>query len=95
MISCEETARKEWDEELNKNYQLLLNVLDSTSKEKLIVSQRHWVKFREKELDLANQISYEMEGTMWRVVAAGRRTEIVKQRALELQDYFNIMTEKK
>ena len=95
MISCEETARKEWDEELNKNYQLLMSILDSTAKGKLRTSQRQWIEFRDKELDFANQMFYEMEVTMWRVVAAGRRTEIIKQRALELRDYHKILTEKK
>lgn len=69
--------------------------IDSTSKEKLRISQRQWIEFRDNEVDLTNHLFFEMEGTMWQVVAAGRRTEIVKQRALELQDYYKILTEKK
>ena len=91
MIACEEAARAAWDVELNKNYKLLMAKLTAPEQEKLRASQRQWLLYRDKELDFSGQMFYNMDGTMWLVVAAGRRTEIVRSRALELKDYYDIL----
>jgi uncharacterized protein YecT (DUF1311 family) len=86
MIKCEIVAAQEWDQELNKYYKLLLSVLNPDEKEKIKSSQVQWLKYRDNENTFSQTLYNNMQGTMWRVANASRRTEIIKQRALELKD---------
>jgi len=92
MMECEATAQEEWDSEMNKYYKLLMEVLKPEEKEKLKAAQRQWIVYRDNEKDFATTMYYNMEGTMWRVVAAGRLTEIIRARALELKGYYEVLT---
>ncbi len=92
MMQCEAIAREEWDKEMNKYYKLLMDTLTIEEKEKLKIAQRQWLNFRDMELDFSGTMYYNMQGTMWRVVAAGRACEIVKERALELKGYYDMLT---
>lgn len=90
MVNCEITARQEWDEELNKYYKLLMSLLDSAGKEKLKIAQRQWIEFRDKEFEIINELYLgQMQGTMWIVIAAGRKTDIVRDRAGQLAGYYD------
>lgn len=90
MVNCEITARQEWDEELNKYYKLLMSLLDSAGKEKLKIAQRQWIEFRDKEFEIINELYLgQMKGTMWIVIAAGRKTDIVRDRAGQLEGYYD------
>lgn len=88
MMNCYAEARDAWDKELNKYYKLLMDILSADEKEKLRKSQRSWLTYRDNELDFSGTTYYNLDGTMWRVTAAQRSCEIVKQRALELKDYY-------
>lgn len=92
MMHCEAIAREEWDKEMNKYYKLLMDTLTIEQKEKLKIAQRQWLDFRDRELDFSGTLYYNMQGTMWRVVAAGRSCDIVKERALELKGYYDMLT---
>lgn len=92
MMQCETTAQKEWDDEMNKYYKLLMDTLSSEEKEKLKIVQRKWIEYRDKELEFSWSMYDNMQGTMWRIVGAGRACNIVKQRALELKSYFDMLT---
>jgi uncharacterized protein YecT (DUF1311 family) len=92
MMQCETVAREEWDKEMNKYYKLLMDTLTIEEKEKLKIAQRQWLDFRDRELDFSGTMYYNMQGTMWRVVAAGRSCDIVKERALELKGYYDMLT---
>ncbi len=92
MMQCEAIAREEWDKEMNKYYKLLMETLTMEEKEKLKIAQRQWLSFRDMELDFSGTMYYNMEGTMWRIVAAGRSCDIVKERALELKGYYDMLT---
>lgn len=90
MVNCEITARQEWDVELNKYYKLLMSLLDSAGKEKLKIAQRQWIEFRDKEFEIINELYLgQMKGTMWIVIAAGRKTDIVRDRAGQLEGYYD------
>ena len=49
MRGCTIEAGKKWDDELNKYYQLLMNVLPKDKKAILKEAQRSWITFRDKE----------------------------------------------
>ena len=91
MIKCTNLAIIEWDKELNNNYKLLMSILDPLEKEKLKSSQLKWIDFRDKELDFSNAVYNKLEGTMWLVVRANRKLELVKNRAIELKEYYDLL----
>lgn len=95
MIQCTNVAEEEWDKELNKNYKLLMRILSEEEKAKLKESQRKWIEFRDKENEFSGTMYYNLQGTMWRVVAAEARYQIVKQRALDLKNYYDVLIENK
>jgi uncharacterized protein YecT (DUF1311 family) len=92
MIECTKRAQEQWDQELNKNYSLLIGKLSADEKEKLKVAQRNWIAYRDKEIEFARTMYINMQGTMWRVVLADSQMELTKQRALELQAYVDNLT---
>lgn len=91
MIQCTNRAEDLWDVELNKYYKLLMGVLDKDQKILLKEAQVKWLAYRDSEIKLASDLYYSLEGTMWRIVYADRRMEIVKQRAEELRLYYETM----
>ena len=91
MIQCSSIAENEWDKELNKYYKLLIDKLNSDEKQKLKNTQRYWLIYRDNELSFSGTMYYNMEGTMWRVTAAGRSCDLIKQRALELKNYYDML----
>jgi uncharacterized protein YecT (DUF1311 family) len=92
MMRCEAIAEEDWDKEMNKYYKLLMETLGTDEKKKLKEAQISWLNYRDKEKEFSGTMHYNMEGTMWRVAAASRSCEIIKQRALELQGYYDTLT---
>lgn len=89
MRKCTIKARDSWDKELNKFYNLLACKLPKDAFEILKVSQKEWVIYRDKEFKFITKFYFEVkEGTMWYNIAENKKKEIVKNRALELQMYF-------
>jgi len=92
MMNCEAIAREEWDLEMNKYYKLLMGILSPDERAKLKTAQISWLNYRDKEKEFSGTMYYNMQGTMWRVAAAGRLCDIVRQRALELKVYYDEFT---
>jgi len=92
MVNCTQIAINEWDKELNRNYKLLMSILPDGDKEKLKASQLKWIEYRDLELEFSRRIHHKLEGTMWLVVETGRKLEIIKQRAIELNDYYELLS---
>lgn len=95
MVNCAEKATEEWDQELNKYYKLLMGVLSSSEKELLRQAQRKWLGYRDSEIKFSDQMHYNLEGTMWRIAAAERMTNILRDRALTLKVYYETLPEKR
>ena len=91
MMNCEGEAQKAWDKELNQNYKELMGLLKGEEKSMLKAAQRQWIKYRDLEFEFSGNMHYNMEGTMYRVFAAGRQTEFIKTRALELAQYIETL----
>jgi uncharacterized protein YecT (DUF1311 family) len=89
MVECFATAQEQWDAELNRAYNELMKLLDTSSKENLRRSQREWIQFRDQEMEFMNNWYGRMDGTLWKIVAAERKAEFVKRRALALQSYID------
>lgn len=89
MIACMQTAMEEWDIEMNKYYKLLMDTLKTNKREKLRDAQRQWLVYRDKEFEFIGTMYGNMDGTMWKIVAADCRNSFVRQRALELTSYYD------
>lgn len=93
MMQCENLAREEWNVEMNKYYNLLLDTLSEETGQLLKRSQEAWLEYSTKEQEYSSSLYYfDMDGTMWYVVNAGRWKEIVRKRALELKTYYETFT---
>lgn len=86
---CTIKARDSWDKELNKFYNLFASKLPKDVFEILKASQKEWIIYRDKEFKFITKFYFEVkEGTLWYNIAENKKKEIVKNRALELQMYF-------
>jgi uncharacterized protein YecT (DUF1311 family) len=81
----------EYDRLLNKYYQILLKKLNDSDKAILRQSQVNWIKFRDTERKLNEEIAkdeYSGGGTMQRNIVASGYAEITKERIIELYGYL-------
>jgi uncharacterized protein YecT (DUF1311 family) len=90
-IECQQQAEAAWDAEMNKYYQLLMDSLPTWQQEQLRNAQRKWLAYRDEEFAWTNQFYLSMQGTLYKIVAASRRREIVQERALELAWYYEMI----
>lgn len=92
MCNCIIAASESWDKELNKYYNLLKTKLPKDAFEVLKESQKQWIVYRDKEYAFISKYFYEVQdGTMWYTIAQGKKKEIVKTRATELQVYYKML----
>lgn len=91
MLDCYTRAEKEWDDELNRVYKALQSELKPDAQDALKQAQRAWMTERDQEFELITAIHGQMEGTMWIPVMAAKRADVVKARALALQDYLDLL----
>ena len=92
MTDCVIQATVKWNKELNKNYQKNLTLFTAEQKEKFRIAQQKWIAYRDKEIELSNQIYSDMEGTMWIHISAETKLELTKQRTLVLEGYIANLT---
>ena len=93
MLNCVSDAYKKWDIELNRNYKLLRQILGEEDKTVLMASQKAWLSYRDTEFKTIHAIFQNKNGTMYIPMAAHSRVEIIKKRAIELADYYQILVE--
>jgi uncharacterized protein YecT (DUF1311 family) len=72
-----------------------MGVLSAPEKELLRQAQRKWLEYRDSEVKFSAEMHYNLQGTMWRIVAADRRASIIRDRALALKVYYETLPEKR
>ena len=85
-------AEQAYDKLLNKYYKKLLDQLQGRDKEKLKVSQRNWLKFRdsEKEVNYAlRDKQYNGGGTIHSIFVSNKNADITRQRVFEIYHYLD------
>lgn len=92
MVDCINSATTKWDAELNTRYKKILSLLTVEQKEKLKISQRKWIEFRDKEIELSIQIYSDMQGTMWIPVSSQKKLDLTRQRTIDLENYIGDLT---
>ena len=92
QCNCTIKAQESWDKELNKYYNILKTKLTKEDFEVLKNSQKQWISYRDKEFLFISKYFFEIkEGTMWYSVAEDKKREIIKSRALELKNYYEML----
>lgn len=92
ICSCILKATESWDKELNRYYGLLKIKLPKEAFETLKESQKQWMNYRDKEYLFISKFYYEVNtGTMWYPIAENMKKEIVKERAIELEKYYQML----
>lgn len=90
---CSIIAQEAWENEINKNLSKLKLLLDNRSYNALINSQQKWLKYKNKENILISMLKISNRGTMYMNVEQGLKTDILKQRALKLQEYIDLFND--
>ncbi len=93
MTDCVNKAYQRWDDELNKVYKQLRSVLNPDQKKSLKNAQLKWIKYRDSEFALIENIYSSFQGSMFTPMRAGDRMEIVKKRTLEIKAYLDLNKE--
>ncbi|MGL6130538.1 MAG: lysozyme inhibitor LprI family protein, partial [Fusobacteriaceae bacterium] len=84
MIIAEERRYEGLDKLLNRYYKDLMETLDPEQKIALRDSQREWIKFRDKEIKLAEEIYYKKQGTVWALYPGMIAVELMENRTKEI-----------
>ena len=92
MLSDAESLTNEWDRELNIVYNLVLDQLNSSEKEKVRVQQRHWLKSRVAKVKKTE--NDEEDPKMALFDATGTKLEMTKERTLKLAEMFDELNER-
>lgn len=94
MVAAATAASHSWEKEMEQLLAKLLKKLLPNERAALEVSQRQWAEFRKAELDTQGKIFANMEGTMWRPVAALKALQLTKDRVLILRGYAETVSER-
>jgi uncharacterized protein YecT (DUF1311 family) len=93
VLKCIDNAYEKWDDELNNYYQKLMDLLDDNARDKLKEAEKRWIEYRNLEFKNIESIYSKKEGTMYLPMQAIDKMDVIKQRALQLRDYYQLVTE--
>jgi len=88
MMNCTIKATMQWKAEINKYYDLLLEILPKEDEELLIDSQKKWIIFRDQHILFINSFYDKVPATMYRNLSRGEIRELFKDRALNLKSQY-------
>lgn len=94
MIQAIAAATEAWDAEMNRAYQALESRMFPKEFASLKEAQKAWIAYRDAQITSIQRFYTNMEGTMWRPVAANAVMELTRQRALFLQDMERLLDER-
>lgn len=84
-IACLDAAQTAWDRELNRVYGELRRALSPAGQSALRDAQRRWIAYRDAETAAIGTIYGELDGTMYRVMAADAVMTLTRDRVRELE----------
>lgn len=92
QTECESAAWHGYDRRMNTAYTALMRHLPAAAGTRLRAAQRAWLAFRTAE-DAARMALYETrEGTMYVPMQAADATQVVRDRALQLEGLLRVLT---
>jgi uncharacterized protein YecT (DUF1311 family) len=93
MVGCINIAYEKWEDEMNRYITLLQAKLSDNQKAALRLSQENWLKFKEAEFKFLDMLYSTKKGSSYRPIIAEEKMNVIKARALELKDYYEIMSQ--
>lgn len=93
MIACTDEAARRWEAEIERTSKEIQPKLPEAAKSGFKAAQAAWVKFRDAEFASHDALYRTFDGTMYRLMHASRRKEIIRQRAEELQRTLDVLNE--
>ncbi len=91
MANCTYAALSEWEKEVVKYNKLLVSLLNDKDRKIANDAQSKWVIFKDAEFKNASAVYGNLKGTMYINVLANVQAGIVKQRALDLRNYYELL----
>ncbi len=90
ISQCSYKAMDSWFKEIDKYLGLLKTITSKEDYANILKAQEDWKKYQESEF-VAISIIINKQGTMFQNVAAGKKTDIIKTRAIELKDLYGTL----
>jgi uncharacterized protein YecT (DUF1311 family) len=92
MRKCATDEYQNQDRKLNQAYQKLLSQLEGERKQKLVIAQRAWINFRDKNCSFVSSES--SGGTLEPLIYTGCLSELTKKRTEDLNSYVSKQKDK-
>lgn len=92
QVGCEIAAERDYDRRMNAAYIDLMRKLPAPAGQRLRQAQRAWLAFRDTDRGAARALFETRQGTMYAPMQAAAATRAVRDRALQLEAYWRIMT---
>ncbi|MGX5849029.1 lysozyme inhibitor LprI family protein [Mesorhizobium sp. PL10] len=91
QTDCEAAASADYDRRMNAAYATLMQKLPHEAARQLQKSQRAWLAFRDAETKARGALYETREGTMFVPMQAADTTNVIRDRALQLEGYVAVM----
>ena len=91
QTECEAAASSDYDRRMNAAYATLMHKLPEKAAQQLRLSQRAWLAFRDSEAEARDALYETRQGTMFVPMQASDATNIIRDRALQLEGYARVM----
>jgi uncharacterized protein YecT (DUF1311 family) len=91
QTECETAAYRAYDRRMNAAYATLMRKLPSQAAARLRAAQRAWLAFRESDSTARSALYATRQGTMYVPMQASDATDVVRDRALQLEGYARVM----
>jgi uncharacterized protein YecT (DUF1311 family) len=91
QTECEAAALSDYDRRMNAAYATLMHKLPEKAAQQLRLSQRAWLSFRDSETKARDALYETRQGTMFVPMQASDATNVIRDRALQLEGYVRVM----
>ena len=90
MNECSYKAMESWFKEIDKYLGLLKTITSEEDYANILKVQEDWKRYQESDFE-AVSIIMNKQGTMFQNVAVGKKTDIIKERALGLKGLYDTL----
>jgi len=92
QTDCESAATHNYDRRMNAAYATLIRKLPAVAGQRLKLSQRAWLAFRDSESAARSALYASRQGTMYVPMEASDATNVIRDRALQLEAYVRVLS---
>jgi uncharacterized protein YecT (DUF1311 family) len=85
QIECQARAMRAWDQRMNAAYSTLMKRLPAETGQRLRLSQRAWLAFRDADAQARTAFYATRQGTMYVPMQAASETAVTRDRAVQLE----------